>query len=198
MYLTRTLALAACLAVPVAGTAQHGAAAPVTAKPAVEAAQFDFLVGQWDLIVVPEVSFLVGRLHGAPKRKGTWKAWRAREGRGVEDELQIVDESGNPLSLTRAVRVYDGQTRVWKISATDASRATVSQSTAVWAAEVMTVTAASPVVGAGGKSAIARSRFTDITPTTFKYVQERSHDEGRTWEVVVRIEGRRTAASAPR
>src|SRR5215212_7990315 len=75
---------------------------PTTAQ----ATQFDFLVGQWDVTVIPKVSSLVARMHGVPKRLGTWKAWRAFDGRGLEDELRITDAAGNPRSLSHSVRIF--------------------------------------------------------------------------------------------
>ena len=99
----------ALLALPCAAVAQHNpnAAPPMSNVPPQEATQFDFLVGQWDLVVKPTVNTLAARIHGAPKMLGSWKAWRALDGWGVEDELRITDATGNPRSLSHAVRFYD-------------------------------------------------------------------------------------------
>ena len=45
-----------------------------------EAKQFDFLLGQWEIVAEPHVSFLVATIHGQPKLPGIWKAWRALDG----------------------------------------------------------------------------------------------------------------------
>jgi hypothetical protein len=50
-----------------------------------------------------------------------------------------------------------------------------------------------------GKAYLTRTRFYDITPTSFRFRQDRSSDEGKTWtEGILAIEAKRVAASAPR
>jgi len=102
------------LAVPTAGRAQHsGGAPPLVTRAPKEASQYDFLIGQWDLVVKPKATTLAAKVHGVPKLLGTWKAWRAFEGFGLEDDLRIVDASGNPKALTHFVRVYDAAAGQW-------------------------------------------------------------------------------------
>jgi hypothetical protein len=188
----------AVICAPAVASAQHagGAApAPRTVAPR-EAAQFDFLIGQWALDVRPAVSSLAARIHGVPKLVGTWKAWRAFDGFGVEDELRISDESGNPRTLAHALRVYDGAARHWTNTTLDVYRATFVSSAAEWSTGQMTST--SRGTDKDGKAYVARARFSDITPTSFRYLQERSMDEGRTWTETLRIQAKRTAASATR
>jgi hypothetical protein len=154
-------------------------------------------VGQWDLVVRPKVSGLAARIHGAPRLLGTWKAWKALDGRGIEDELRIVDGSGNPSALSRAVRVWSPAERRWSIASADAYRGRVSVSTATWSGSVMEATGqgADP----GGTPTTTRSRFSAITATSFRFVQDRSADGGKTWdEAVLTIEAKRVAPVAPR
>ena len=162
-----------------------------------EATQYDFLVGQWDVTVTPKVSGLAARIHGVPKLKGTWKAWRALDGWGIEDELRIIDASGNPRSLAHNVRVYDAAARRWTLVFVDAYRQSVTQATAQWQGNAM--------VGQGqgtdaeGKSYVSRSRITQVTPASFRYQLDRSYDAGRTWtEGVTTIDAKRVAATASR
>src|SRR5437764_1451564 len=91
-------ALVGVLMLPGLAAAQHGTpgASRPAAAPPTEASQFDFLLGQWELTVMPKVSSLAAAIHGAPRLLGTWKGWRAMDGYGIEDELRIVDGSGNP------------------------------------------------------------------------------------------------------
>ena len=193
------LALLGALAAPAPAAAQHtGGAQPLATRPPAEASQFDFLVGQWDLAVEPQVSSLAARIHGVPKLTGTWKAWRALDGWGVEDELRIVDESGNPRALTLFVRVYDAGARRWRITATEAYTAAVSQSLATWRGTAMEASASAPSTDREGRAYAGRSRIVDVTPTSFTYVQERSYDGGQEWEVTLRILATCVAASAPR
>jgi hypothetical protein len=195
----RVVALSLTLvAAPTVGTAQHTGAAgavPSTVAPR-EASQFDFLLGQWELDVRPAVSSLAARIHGVPKMVGTWKAWRAFDGFGVEDELRISDESGNPRTLAHALRVYDVAARHWTNTTLDVYRATFASSAAEWISSQMTSTTRG--TDKDGKAFVARSRFSDITPASFRYVQERSMDDGRTWSETLRIQAKRTAASASR
>jgi hypothetical protein len=179
--------------------AQHssGTAPARAVRPPREATQYDFLVGQWELTVTPKVSGLAARIHGVPRLRGSWKAWRALDGWGVEDELRIVDESGNPQSLAKAVRVYDPTARKWNAAIVDAYRQRVTQSTAEWTAGAMVST--TDGVDGDGKAYRARTRIARVTPTSFRYEQDRSYDGGRTWdEARLVIEAKRVAAAAPR
>lgn len=194
MYL---LAAAATLAAPVA--AQHTGDSPARPSPTApkEAAQFAFLIGQWDLVVTPKVNSLAAKIHGSPKFLGTWKAWRIVDGFGVEDELRIVDRSGNPSSLTHALRVYSASGAKWLITGVDAYRGTQSSSSGTFVGGEMVINGQS--TDAEGKPTLTRTRYFAITPTTFKYQQDRSSDNGRTWdEAVLKIEAKRTAAVAAR
>ena len=175
--------------------AQHGGGGPdlVTVAPP-EATQWNFLVGQWTLDVRPTVNSLAAKIHGAPKFAGTWRAWRALDGFGVEDEMRIIDGSGNPRSFTHAIRVYDSAARKWNASSVDVYRSTITVSTAEWNGREMTALSSKVVDGA---TQFTRGRYTDITPNSFTFVQERSAD-GKSWETTLTINAKRTAATAPR
>lgn len=196
----RHLAVAAAIVAlaPAAARAQHGGTAPPSAtRPPREAAQYDFLVGQWELTVTPKVSGLAARIHGVPKLRGSWKAWRALDGWGIEDELRVVDESGNPRTFAHAVRIYDQGARRWTISTVDVYRQQLVRATAQWQGNTMTT------LGEGrdgeGKAYASRTRLSRITPTGFRYQQDRSYDGGRTWdEALLVIDARRVAATASR
>ncbi len=195
----RSVCLVVALLAPIVTGAQHNGAqqprASLTAPP--EAAQFDFLIGQWELTVTPKVSTLAAKIHGAPKMLGTWKAWRAFDGWGIEDELRILDRSGNPQSLNQSLRVYDAGAAQWSQTNLDVYRARYAASTAQWVNGEMRVN------GRGqdqeGKPVLSRTRFYAITGTSFRFVTDRSHDEGKTWdEGVLRIEAKRVSATAAR
>lgn len=190
---------AACAFIATPLAAQHRGTPPgqpVHTAP-VEATQFDFLIGQWELDVRPKVSSLAARIHGAPRLAGTWKAWRALDGWGVEDELRVVDASGNPTSLTHAVRVFDATQRRWSQMVLDVYRGRFTQGSATFADGAMTVT--SRGTDQEGRAYVLRTRFTGITAGAFRLQQDRSYDNGATWdEAVLRIEARRTAQTAPR
>lgn len=186
--------IVAVAAMPVAAQPQRGAAASRVLAPGPEARQFDFLVGQWELVVSPKVSSLAARIHGAPKLAGSWKAWRAFDGFGLEDELRIVDGSGNPASLSHAMRVFDPATKRWLVTALDVYRSRFSTSTAEWSGTEMVATGTG--TDAEGRPIRTRTRFSGIGPDGFVMTQDRSTDDGGTWEkAVLTIQARRVAAT---
>jgi len=164
-----------------AAHAQHGGggAAAVAAVPA-EAAQFDFLIGQWELEVTPKVSGLAAMIHGAPKLVGSWKAWKAFDGYGLDDELRIVDASGNPLSLSHAQRVFDAKAKRWLVSGLDVYRSRFGSSSGVWQDGEMRLEGSGQTND--GKPMLTRTRFVEISADRFKMRQDRSYDNGANWE----------------
>lgn len=189
---TRLLLAALTLALSSTAIAQHtGGASPAPSAPR-EASQADFLLGEWSLSVTPKVSGLVAAIHGVPKLVGTWKATRAFDGFGIEDELRITDGSANPKSLTHTMRMYDATARRWISTTLDVYRAQFSESTMEWKNGEMT--SLSRRTDKDGKTYLARGRFTDIKPASFRFQQDRSDDDGRTWsEPSLTIDAKRTA-----
>ena len=128
---------------------------------------------------------------------GTWKAWRAFDGWGVEDELRIMDASGNPASLTHAMRFYSAEGKEWSQTQLDVYRGRYIASTARWDGRAMVSQSSS--TDADGRPILVRARFHSLSGGAFKWQQDRSTDNGRTWdEGVLRIEAKRAAATAPR
>jgi hypothetical protein len=194
----RALSLVAAMALlPFAVRAQHaggGETVGETRAPR-EATQYDFLVGQWELTVTPKVSGLVGLIHGAPKLRGSWKGTRALDGWGVEDELRIADESGNPVAYTHFVRMYDAKAKRWVVSAMDVFRKRATISAAEWQGGEMVST--TDGLDPDGKAYRTRTRITDISPAAFRLQQDVSYDKGATWdEAHLVIDAKRTSASA--
>jgi hypothetical protein len=176
---------------------QHRAALPQASAPPRESSQFDFLVGQWEVEVRPKVSSLAAWIHGAPKLLATWKAWKVLDGYAIEDELRIVDGSGNPTSLTLGVRVWSATDRRWNTTGVDALRGRVSTGTATSSAAGLELLVQG--TDANGRPTLTRSRFTGVTPKSFTFTQDRSGDDGKTWETgVLVMEARRVSATAPR
>ena len=187
------LAAAALLAGVANGHAQQGGA-PV-APP--EVAQFDFLIGQWDIEANPKVSGLVAMIHGTPHLLGTWKAWRAFDGFGVDDEVRIVDGGGNPVNLSRTLRVYDAKARRWAIESLDVYGARFSAATGSWQGGEMRVSSSGSMPD--GKAYQSRTRYYEISADHFTLRQDRSYDNGATWdEGTLTINARRVAAKAQR
>ena len=196
MSVCRLLLITVLALSPLAVRAQHGdGEAQLSTKAPQEASQYDFLAGQFDLTVTPKVSGLVARIHGVPKLHGSWKGARALDGWGVEDELRITDESGNPILYTHFVRIYDAGARHWVVSAIDVYRQRLTTSSAQWHNGEMLTTADG--IDPDGKPYRSRTHITDITPTGFHYSQDVSHDGGVTWDLGhLVMEARRAAAAA--
>ena len=181
------------LAFPVAES-QHagGSGGSSLAVAPKEATQFDFLLGQWELDVKPKAVGLAQRIHGVPKLQGTWKATRAFEGWGIEDELRIADQGGTLRAYTKSMRVYDPATLRWNATSLDVFRSHITTGTAEFKDGSMT--ALSDGRDTDGKAYRGRVRYLDITASSFKYQQDRSYDGGKTWDdVTLTITARRVA-----
>ena len=192
----RSLWIIVALLLSSAAEAQHGAGPSQSRTPPREAAQFNFLAGQWELIVKPAPTSLGQRIHGVPKLVGTWKGWRALDGWGFEDELRITDNSGNPVMLSHAVRYYDAGAKQWKSSTVDVYRGVFTNATAQMSGS--SIVTSSSGVDQEGKSYLSKSTYSAITPGSFKFVQQRSIDGGKTWKENLTIEAKRVSATASR
>jgi hypothetical protein len=154
-------------------------------------------VGQWELEVTPKVSGLGAMIHGAPRLVGSWKAWRSFDGYGVDDELRIFDASGNPTSLNHSLRIFDSKTKRWLITGLDVYRTRFGSANGQWQDGEMRIEGSGQT--ADGKPLLTRTRFTDITPDRFKVRQDRSTDNGATWdEGVLTVVAKRVAKKANR
>ena len=195
MFTLRQLPFLCIAFAPAFAIAQHAAIAAEATSASAETKQFDFLLGEWQLEVRPKVSGLAAMIHGTPKLVGTWKAWRVLDGLGIEDELRVVDASGNPLSLTRALRVYAKDAARWQVGSIDAYHGRTSEGSGALRDGELRFEGHG--TDAQGKTTLTRTRYFDITPDSFRMLQDRSIDNGQTWdEGVLAIDARRMAASA--
>lgn len=155
--------------------------AGVQASTAPEFHQFDFLLGQWQVKGEVKVSGLVALIHGTPKLAGRWKAWRNPDSKRIEDELRLTDTSGNPLSSVHSTRTFSHDENCWKITGLDVLDGHAQTSTGYWQDGEMVM------IGGGtdheGRRYQSRTHFNAITSTDFRMVQDRSYDEGKTWEM---------------
>lgn len=190
------LALALAFAFSGAAEAQQGNAGAASAVPA-ESTQFDFLIGQWELEVTPKVNGLAAMIHGTPKLLGSWKAWKSFDGFGLDDELRIVDASGNPVSLSHSQRIFDDRGKRWLVSGLDVYRARFGSSSGQWQNGEMRLEGSGQ--NTEGKQVLTRTRFFEISADRFKMRQDRSHDNGASWdEGVLTVVAKRTARKAAR
>jgi len=199
MNRSRSIVLTALLAFPMTAFAQQRPqpASTPTVAVAAEAKQFDFLLGHWTIEVHPKVSSIIAMIHGAPRLLGTWQVTRSADGLGVDDEMRIVDGSGNPISLNRAHRTWIAAQKHWKVSGSDVLHKTSSEATGQWIGGEMHLSGQS--ADTDGTSIWTRTRYFAITSSSFRMQQDRSKDNGRTWdEAMVTIDARRVTATAAR
>jgi hypothetical protein len=178
-----------CTIGPPAASAAGRAGVPA----APEARQFDFLIGQWQVSGTVKTSGLLALIHGRPKLLGSWKAWRVADGHGIEDELTLTDASGNPASAVHFTRTFSREENCWKITGRDTYHGSAAPATARWQGDEMLVmgSGASPQ----GKHYRSLTHYAAITPLSFRMVQDRSYDEGKTWEAAaVTLDVRRTGS----
>jgi len=153
----------------------------IQASNATELHQFDFLLGQWQVVGELKVPGLIALIHGTPKLAGSWKAWHTADGKGIEDELRLTDVSGNLLSSVRFTRIFSHDENRWTITGLDARDGHAQPATARWQDGEMVV------IGGGtdreGKRYRSRMHFKAVTSTGFRMVQDRSYDEGKTWDL---------------
>lgn len=166
-------------------------AAGVEAAPA--AHQFDFMVGQWQVTGEVKIVGIMALIHGTPKLTGTWKAWRMQDDSGIEDDLTLADAAGNVNSAVHYTRTFLRQDSSWKISGRDAYNGHPPVATGHWQGDKMLV------MGGGtsseGKHYQSRTAYVAITPSSFRVIQDRSYDEGKTWDTgVVTLNVTRVAA----
>ncbi|MDC8011810.1 hypothetical protein [Tahibacter soli] len=185
----RLFAFLLCLFAPLAACAQSPA--PTNAP----ANGFDFLIGEWSLDVRVKVSGLAAWIHGTPKLTGTLRAWRTAD--GIDDELRIVDASGNPRSTTRSRRTFDAATARWSIASLDPYDARDGAASARLEDGEMRVEGS---YRKGDARTLTRTRYYAIAPDAFRLRQDRSTDDGATWdEGAFEYDAKRIApAAAPR
>jgi hypothetical protein len=181
--------LACCLCCAIGPTA--AGVAVVAAAP--EARQFDFLLGQWQVSGEVKTSGLVALIHGKPKLLGRWKAERGADGQGIEDDLTLTDASGNPASSTHFTRTFSREENRWNITGRDTYHANSPPATARWQGNEMLLTGSG--TSPEGKLYRSRTHYAAITPVSFRMVQDRSYDEGKTWEAAaITLDVRRTGS----
>jgi hypothetical protein len=174
--LRRTVTLACSMGCLLTCATAFGA----VAAPDPEMRQFDFLVGQWQVNGEVKTSGIMALVHGQPKLAGSWKAWHTADGQAIEDELTLTDASGTLLSAVHFTRRFSREEKCWKISARDAYKGALPQATARRQGDDMLVTSSGTTPE--GKHYRHRTHYLDITPAGFRMVQDRSYDDGKTWD----------------
>jgi hypothetical protein len=176
------LALVGLVAMPwlPGARAQHGDPASLIVSPPVQARQYDFMIGEWTLTARPKLGALARLAHGEIVLTGTWKVRPAMNGWGVLDELQLIDDSGNPSLLVAATRFYDARESHWMTTSLDVYRGRQTLSTARRVGSGMQGEAHSQDVE--GKRTLTRATVSPIDENHFVFRQDRSYDGGQNWD----------------
>jgi len=160
-----------------------------------EVSQFAFLVGQWELTAKPPAKSFAEKIHGVRSLSGTWRASRALDGLGIDDEMRIVDPQGNPHLVVHSLRMYDASAKRWQSATFDVFGLGLLAMSGAWDGKELTVT--SNALGADRKG-LLRCRFHDIAPNTFAFTEDRSADGGATWTELFTVEAKRVTTGASR
>ncbi|MBB5202928.1 hypothetical protein HNQ51_000221 [Inhella inkyongensis] len=161
------------------GSPAQNSPSPPT-RPATEATQFDFFLGDWRLELTPKAKGLAAMIHGVPKLQGRWTVRKAWDGLGLMDEMRVFDAAGNPVALSQTLRLFDARTQRWQSHSLDVLRARLSSSSGRWQQGEMQLEGQG--LSAEGKPRLTRSRFYEIGPKGFRWRQDVSDDNGATWE----------------
>jgi hypothetical protein len=160
--------------------AQHGDPASLIVSPPEQARQYDFMIGEWALTARPKLGVLARLAHGEIVLTGTWKVRPAMNGWGVQDELQLIDDSGNPSVLVAATRFYDARKSHWMTTSLDVYRGRQTLSTARRVGTGMQGETHSQ--NDDSKQTLTRATISPVDENHFVFRQDRSYDDGQTWD----------------
>jgi hypothetical protein len=172
LLITATLIIPAF--VPLTLRAQQTSAASTSAD-------FDFLVGEWDVIYNTKRSGIPPNVHG------TWKGQKLADGRIIADEFRLFGPRDSVVALGTSFRVFDGRTRRWTFRYIDPMRESRWHEGEGWR-EGADMRLDQRMPGGG----MLRIRYYDITPSHFDWKADYSSDSGKTWTTdFIRIEAKR-------
>jgi hypothetical protein len=148
-----------------------------------EAAQFDFLIGTWDIEVEPNIPNVSGKLHGR------WTAEKAADGYMVTDEYRAFDDQGKTVYLGETYRVYNPQKKRWEFRYVEPYHGTWYEGTGQKKGAEMHLMQKG--VQGNGKVSLLKIRIYNIRADHFSWSSLRSNDGGKTWTPGATIEARR-------
>ncbi len=167
----RPLLVLLLLAVPAAAAGQNSFDAP---QPPPEASQFDYLLGSWTF-----VAHTKNPNSPVPDYSGTWRATKAYDGFGIEDEWRIVNpDNGAAVYIGKSMRVYNPAEKRWDLRFLDVYRAAFSEQFAQWRDGEMHLWWS----GRDRRGDYqVKVKYYDITPDRFRWKMDRSYDDGASW-----------------
>jgi hypothetical protein len=165
------LALAACAHAP--------APAPASVAPSPHNPDFDFEIGNWHT----HLKVLDHPLTGSTtwiEMDGTSAIRKVWDGRANLVELEVLSPTGKKIEGL-SLRLFDPVKKTWSLNYANASMGTMT----------------APAIGTfkdgrgefydhedyNGRTVYVRGVFSDITPSSYRFEQSFSTDEGKTWEL---------------
>jgi hypothetical protein len=152
------------------------------AGPTTESAQFDFLIGEWEVAATryqADGSVLV-------RYPGRWSAQHLNEGCMVMDDFRALAPTGQAISSYVTLRTWSPATRRWEMAGLAAFQpAAPAEWHGVWEDGEMRLDARGQ--GPDGQTVRTRIRFFDIEPNSFAWESRSSRDEGQTWFAVASL-----------
>ncbi len=150
----------------------------VVPPPPPETAQFDFLIGTWDLTISPNLPNVPGTLHGR------WTAKKAADSYLVTDEYRAFDDQGRTIYLGETYRVYDARKHQWDFRYLEPFHAAWYEGTGTKARTEMHLMQRS----SDGIGPLLKIRIYNISANHFSWSSQRSQDGGKTWTSGATIE----------
>jgi uncharacterized protein (TIGR02246 family) len=156
-------------------------ARPQQAPDAGTSADFDFLVGRWDVV------YNTKRPGVPPNVRGTWEGRKLADGHIIADEFRLFGPRDSVVALGTSFRVFDRNARRWTFRYIDVLRENRWHEGEGWR-EGADMRLDQRLPGGG----VLRIRYYDITPSRFEWKADFSPDSGKTWTTdFIRIEAKR-------
>jgi hypothetical protein len=155
---------------------------PPGGKVPLPSSDFDFLLGEWDLVLtnVPQAP---GPL------KGRWTAEKSGDGYLVTDEYRIFGPNGDTVYLGETYRAYNPAKAQWEIRFVNPMIGEWQEAVGKREGNEMHFT--QKIHHATGQDYWLRFRYFNIGVDHFSWESERSEDGGKTWKPGVSLEASR-------
>jgi hypothetical protein len=154
-----------------------------------ELSQFAFIIGSWRCDVRVKTDDGAWRSYQA-----TWIGRYILDGHVIADEYRMVDGAGELIVHGVNFRSYSVDKKAWVMRWLDATRATWVElgPDSLGGVRVSRDTIIFDLIDSFAPDAICRVTFSNIAADHFSWREEKSLDQGTTWNEFVMIEAQRT------
>jgi hypothetical protein len=148
---------------------------------------YGWLIGSWELDVV--IHFDGGSIH---EGKGEVHFARVLEGRAVQDVWISPRRADRESRLSNGfnmygstIRIYDPATRAWRVTWLNPITGAHDELVGRWSGKDIVQ------MGKSSNGASIRWSFTDITPSSFRWLGERLNADGESWFLQAEFQARK-------